>query len=96
MNNYEQYAILVNEINSLEQKKDELKGFILQEMVEKEQDKIQTSVGSFTVAKLKKWTYSEKTLSLGEKFKTAKAKEESTGDAKFVETPSLRFTGLSL
>jgi len=96
MNTYEKYAILINEIKVLEEKKDALKNEILQEMVDKEQDKIQTTVGSFTVAKLKKWEYPAKVVELGEKFKTAKAKAESTGEAKFVETPSLRFTGITL
>jgi hypothetical protein len=96
MNNYEQYAVIVQQINALTAKKDEIKVKILGDMVEQGEDKVQTEVGSFTVAHLKTWEYPKKVLELGEKFKSAKAKAESTGEAKFVETPSLRFTGIKL
>ena len=45
---------------------------------------------------LKKWTYTPKVDELNEEFKAQKALEESTGEATYVEAPSLRFTKVSL
>ena len=93
---YQEYAMLDSKIKDLESQKEQLRTFILEDMVKKGEEKVATDVGSFAITKLKKWEYPEKVLALGEKFKTAKAKAESTGEAKFVETPSLRFSGLKL
>lgn len=93
---YQEYASIDAQIKDLENKKDTLRVHILAEMVEKGEDKIATDVGSFAIAKLKKWVYPEKVIALGEKFKTAKAKAESTGEATYEESNSLRFSGIKL
>lgn len=93
---YEEYAILDAQIKSIEQKKDELRGLILKDMVDSSQEKIDTSVGSFSITRMKKWSYPDKVLAIGEKFKAEKAKAESTGEATFTESETLRFNSLKL
>jgi hypothetical protein len=95
-NLYDEYAVVNAKIANLIAEKDVLKEKILTGMVEKGETKVNTGVGSFAIAKLKSWTYPEKVLAIGEKFKAEKAKAESTGDATFVENDSLRFTMLKL
>lgn len=65
-------------------------------MVENKEEKKTTSVGGFTISKLKTWTYTDKVSKLEEDFKAQKATEESTGEATYVEKPSLRFTQIKL
>ena len=96
MNLYEQYALLKSKMTELENKEAELRTQILEEMLEKGEEKIETSMGSFKKATLKKWTYTPKVAELEEDFKARKALEQSTGDATFVEQPSLRFTPIKL
>lgn len=96
MNLYEEYAVLDAQIKMLTDQKDGLRVDILNEMIEKGEEKTDTSVGKFTIAKLKTWTYPEKVLAIGEKFKAEKARAESTGDATYTESESLRFTKLAL
>ena len=95
-NIYEDYAILDQKIKALTNQKDELKVQILEEMVASGEEKVATSVGSFAIAKLKTWTYTDEVEKAEEEFKALKAAEESTGEATFVEKPSLRFTGIKL
>lgn len=93
---YEEYAIIDSQIKELESKKEQLRGVILTEMVSKGEEMVETAIGKFSVTRLKKWTYPEKVLELGEKFKAEKAKAESTGEATYEESESLRFTGVKL
>jgi hypothetical protein len=83
-------------MTELENKEAELRTQILEEMLEKGEEKVETSMGSFKKATLKKWTYTDRVAELNEEFKAQKAKEESNGDATFVEQPSLRFTPIKL
>ena len=96
MTPYEEYAILDSQIKVLTNQKDELKAMILEDMVERDEAKADTAVGTFTVAKLKTWTYTDRVAKLEEEFKAQKAQEESTGDATYVEKPSLRFNQIKL
>jgi hypothetical protein len=93
---YEQYAILDAKIKDLTNQKDEIRNKILEDLVENEIPSIDTTVGKFTISKLKSWTYTEAVEEKTEELKALKAKEESTGDATYEEKPSLRFTGLKL
>lgn len=93
---YEEYALIDAQMKDLEGKKETLRVHILKMMSEKELDKVETTFGSFTIARLKKWVYSEKVTELNEKYKALKAKEESTGDATYTEQESLRFTQTKL
>lgn len=93
---YLEYAALDAQIKELEAQKDEKKALILQQMVEAGEEAVETEVGKFSVTRLKTWTYPEKVIELGDKFKAAKAKAESTGEASYVEKESLRFTQIKL
>jgi hypothetical protein len=93
---YEQYAILDAKIKDLTSQKDEIRNKILEDLVENEIPSIDTTVGKFTISKLKSWTYTEAVEEKTEELKALKAKEESTGDATYEEKPSLRFTGMKL
>lgn len=95
-NLYDEYAQLDREIKSLELKKEQLRPHIIKMILDQGADKIETALGKFSITNLKKWTYSDKVTELGDKLKAQKAKEESTGDATFEETPSLRFTWAKL
>jgi hypothetical protein len=96
MNTYEEYAILDAQIKALEVKKESMRVEILKDMVDKGEDKIETSVGSFSVARLKKWVYPEYVTEMNESFKAAKAKAESTGEATYTEVESLKFNSIKL
>ena len=96
MSTFLEYAEIDAQIKALEAKKDEMKGIILAEMLENGQEAVETEVGKFTVTRLKKYVYPEEVVELGEEFKAAKAKAESTGDATYTESESLRFTGIKL
>ncbi len=48
------------------------------------------------MTRLKTWTYPESITAIYDKFKAAKAKAESTGDATYTEKESLRFTQVKL
>ena len=95
-NKYEQYATLDAQIRELTAKKDQVKLEIISEMNDKGENKVESDFGKFTITKLKKWIYPEKVLDLEEKFKSAKAKAESTGEATYEEQDSLRFTSIRL
>lgn len=95
-NIYSEYASVDAQIKALEQKKEQLRPFIIEMMVENGESKIVSELGTFSVTPLKKWTYPAEVVELGEEFKAAKAKAESTGEATYEETPSLRFTAAKL
>ncbi len=98
MNNnlYEEYAAVQAEIDALELKKSQLRPFIMQRMIDEGLEKVEFALGKFSVNPLKKWTYSEKVIEMTDELKAQKAKEESTGEATFEETPSLRYTAAKL
>lgn len=96
MNIYEEYALIESKLAELESQKEGLRTKILEKMIEDGQEKVETSIGSFKKATLKKWSYSDKVAELEEEFRAQKAKEQSTGEATFVEQPSLRFTPVKL
>lgn len=93
---FEEYALLKAKLAELENQEDALRVKILEQMVENGLEKMETAMGSFKKATLKKWTYTDKVAELEEEFKAQKAKEQSTGDATFVEQNSLRFTPIKL
>jgi len=96
MNLYEEYALRKAKMTELENQEAELRTLILEEMLEKGEEIVETAVGSFKKATLKKWTYTDRVAELNEEFKAQKATEDSNGDATFVEQPSLRFTPVKL
>ncbi len=96
MSKYEEYLVIDNKIKELKVKKEKLRDNILTTIIESGEKRKVTDIGTFTVSKLKTWTYTDKVKELSEEFKAQKAKEESTGEATFVEKESLKFTGLKL
>ena len=92
----EEYAVLDAKIKSLTQKKDDLKIEIMEELLQSEEKTVTIAFGKFTIANLKSWTYTPKVAELESLYKAQKATEESTGDATFVEKPSLRFITIKL
>ncbi len=88
--------MLESEIAAREEKKAQLRPFIMEQMISQGIKKQETAVGSFSVNKLKKWTYPASVTALNDEFKAAKAKAESTGEATYEEQDSLRFTIIKL
>jgi hypothetical protein len=93
---YDEYATLDSRIKLLEGHKNALREKILSDMLEKGEEKVETAVGKFSSVRLKNWEYPKRVLQLGDDFKEAKAKAESTGEAKYTETTSLRFSVVKL
>ena len=93
---YEQYAVINSKMEDLKNQKESLRTEILENMIEKGEDKAETAVGKFTISQLKKWVYSENVAELSEEFKALKAEEESRGIATYTEEPSLRYTPIKL
>lgn len=93
---FEEYAVLESEIAALEAKKEQLRPLIVKKMVDDGIDKLDTGVGKFSITKRKTWSYPAWVTDIGEKFKEAKAKAESTEEATYEESESLRFTGIKL
>jgi hypothetical protein len=91
---YEQYAIIDAKIKEFNDKKDELRTKILEDLVENNIPTLDTPVGKFTISNLKTWKYTKAVEEKSEELKALKAQEESCGDASFEEKPSLRFTQL--
>lgn len=96
MNIYEECGILDAKIKALTDQKDALRVKILEDMIAKGESKVVTTVGTFSVAKIKSWTYPEYVTALNEEYKAAKAKAESTQEATYVESESLKFNAIKL
>ena len=93
---YEEYATLTAQENFIANRKDEIKVQILGEMNEKGGKPVDTPLGKFVIAKIRKWTFPARVLAIGEKFKAEQEKAKSTQEATFVESDSLRFTQIKL
>lgn len=91
-----EYAQLDAEIKALEAKQEQLRPHILQMMIDSGEDKRDIGVGKFSAGKRKVWTYPEEVLAVGEEFKAAKAKAESTGEATYEEVDQLKYTSVKL
>ncbi len=96
VSHYDEYSILDAKIKEFEAKKKDLRSVILKDMIESGKKTEDTAIGKFTLTKLKTWTYPEEVIEIGENFKAAKAKAESTGDATYIEEDSFRFTQIKL
>lgn len=106
-NKFEEYALIEAQIAELESKMETMRSEILADMTERGVLTEKHGLGQFTIAKLKKWTYPAKVLkiekekkaeiaSLTDEIKAAKAKAESTGEATYEESDSLRFTSVKI
>ncbi len=88
--------MLESEIAVREEKKAQLRPFIMEKMLADSAKKVETAVGTFSLAKLKKWTYPERIAKMEEDYKAEKAKTQSTGEATYEEADSLRFNIIKL
>ena len=93
---YEKYALLDSQIKLLTEQKDAVKVEILEDMQKRGAESEKHSLGKFTVTKLKKWIYPGVVKEKEEEVKALKAKFESTGEATYEESDSLRFTSVKL
>ena len=96
MPEFEEYAIIDAQIKHLTAQKEDLREKMVKKMVDMGLKKEDTVWGSFSLNKLKSWTYPADILQMNEEYKTAKAKSESTGRATFEEKLSLRFTEVKI
>jgi len=96
MDNYEKYAVLKAKIKTLTEEMKIVNTQILGEMKMNDKTKLDTAVGKFTIKPYKTWTYTKGYTTMKEDLAARKAQEESTGDATFVEKPSLLFTPINL
>lgn len=96
MNLYEEYALLEAKLAELETHKESLRTKILEQMIERDEEKVETAVGGFKKAMIKTWTYTTKFQGMKEDLEELKAHEQSTGDATYVEKASLRFSPVKL
>lgn len=93
---YSDYAILEAQKKEITKQQDALKARIMEAMVVNGETKIQHTFGSFSLSKLKKWEYPEYITKMEDDFKAKKALSESTGEATYTETDSLRFTSVRI
>lgn len=96
MDKHEQYAFLKAQAKEIDEQLSALADDILKDMVSEDIKSKEISIGKFTVTRRKSWTYPEKVVALGDKFKLAKAKAESTGEATYTESESLLFTPVKI
>lgn len=96
MNIYEECGILDAKIKALTDQKDALRVKILEEMIYKGESKVVTTVGTFSVAKLKTWTMPEYIQVKKDDLAGEIEKAKSTGDATYVESESLKFNPIKL
>jgi hypothetical protein len=96
MDKYNQYALLVSEIEELETKKDSLRKVILEEMQNNKEPKKEIALGKFSISKFKKWTYPKYVLDLEEEYKAKKELSVSTNEATYQEVDVLKFNKISL
>lgn len=93
---FEQYALIDAQIAELETKKEAMRVTMIEHLVREGIEAVSTTLGKFTISKLKKWTYPQAVADKAEEVKTLKARYESTGEATYEEVPSLRFTKLKI
>lgn len=93
---FEQYALIDAQIAELEAKKESMRASMIEHFMTQGIESIATTLGKFSVTKLKKWTYPQAVADKAEEVKTLKATFESTGEATYEEVPSLRFTKLKI
>lgn len=88
---YKEYADIKAKMKELTEKEDFLKKTILAELDKNGVEKVETTVGKFTVAKRKNWVYSDNIVALKENMKIAEIEEQEKGIAKAEITKYLMF-----
>lgn len=88
---YKEYALLALKLEELEEKKENMRRRILEDLIMRAEDKHNTSFGTFTVANKIVWTYSPKVEKLEERLKLSRITEQKKGIAKYTEKPYLMY-----
>jgi hypothetical protein len=88
---FERYAEIKTKIKEYEAAADIMSEQILEEMQDSGTKSLPLSCGVFTVASVKRYTYSDKVQTMEENVKIAKEKEKTKGIAKVVTEKSLRY-----
>lgn len=93
---FDEYALIKIEIARLETKAKAMVPEVIAEMQTLGKSKIDNALGTGTITMLKAWKYPANIVKAEDKLKADKAKAQSTGDATYEETPSLRFISTKL
>lgn len=93
---YEQYALLKQQIKTLEDQASAILPKIIEDMQERDVKKESHSLGNFSLSTTKKWTFSESLVLAKDKLDAKFEKAKSTGEATFEESPRLTFTGIKI
>lgn len=89
------YAELKQEIKILEAKLEEIQPEVLEMLVESGNDEVELGgLGTFVLAKRRKYIYTPAVQSLEAELKDQKKLEEQTGDATYTENPYVLFKGI--
>lgn len=86
------YAKFDAKIKELEDAREEVRVQVLTELKKENLQKTESTYGIFSIATRTNWKYSEAVISLAQKLKIAKVKEEQKGTAKASLTEYLRYT----
>ena len=86
------YADIKNTIKDLAIQAKEIENTILFGMQQQEMKSFKSQHGVFSLISRKIWQYTEAVEELELQVKVKRAEEEESGAAKFLESPSLRFT----
>jgi len=88
---FSQYAALTAQIKELQDAQKALLATITEE-VARQDGKVKTEAGVFSMVVRKVFSYSDAVTSLESEYKTLKKQEEQEGVASFTEASSIRFT----
>jgi hypothetical protein len=93
---YEEYAVIDAQIKALTDQKEGLRARILDVLIDQNEEKLPTDVGTFSVSHRKKWDYPERILKMESAYKTAQIKAQSTGEATYEIVETLLFTPIKI
>jgi len=87
-----EYAKLKVEASAIKERLDALAPILLDQMLAVAEDaKVETTFGTYNIAKVKDWTYPDYVTLAEQEFKAVELRARQTGDATWTEKPSLRF-----
>lgn len=88
-----EYARLKSEEGAIKERLAEIQPEVLELIfgIDEYDTKVETSLGNFTVRKVKTWTYPAAIVEAEDNVKTAKKQAQANGDATFEVEPGLNF-----
>lgn len=93
---FSRYAIVKQQLQSLESEEKLLKEALLEEFTKNNQSKVETVYGKFTVSGKKNWVYSNKVKELSDKVKLLQYEEQEKKIATCNETKYILFTPVKI